>query len=167
MWHSLRRELSIQRTVYAILGLLVLALWLPRFQGPIDPRWDGGAYYVLGTSLVEGKGYRLLNEPDEIQANQYPPLFPLWQPSKCWSVAGSWLSCCGSGSDIDSGSTSSLLFIATPKTVDPCRVSFVLWPHFVSLGIEGSAWVLGLSLHGTLPLQSSCARWGLRSSPWA
>ncbi|MDO9117010.1 MAG: hypothetical protein Q7U39_03570 [Nitrospira sp.] len=34
-------------------------------------------YYVLGTSLAEGKGYRLLNEPGEIQANQYPPLLPL------------------------------------------------------------------------------------------
>jgi hypothetical protein len=77
MWHPLRRELSKERTLYAILGLLVLALWLPSFQGPIDFRWDGGVYYVLGTSLADGKGYRLLNEPGEIQANQYPPLFPL------------------------------------------------------------------------------------------
>jgi hypothetical protein len=77
MWHPLRRELIKERTLYAILGLLVLALWLPRFQGPIDLRWDGGVYYVLGMSLAEGKGYRLLNEPGEIQANQYPPLFPL------------------------------------------------------------------------------------------
>lgn len=77
MWCSLRCALSKERTVYAILGLLVLALWLPRFQGPIDLRWDGGVYYVLGTSLAEGKGYRLLNEPGEIQTNQYPPLFPL------------------------------------------------------------------------------------------
>ena len=57
--------------------MLVIALWLPRLQGPIDLRWDGGVYYVLGTSLAEGKGYRLLNEPGEIQANQYPPLLPL------------------------------------------------------------------------------------------
>jgi hypothetical protein len=77
MWCSLRCALSKERTAYAILGLLVLALWLPRFQGPIDLRWDGGVYYVLGTSLAEGKGYRLLNEPGEIQANQYPPLLPL------------------------------------------------------------------------------------------
>jgi len=77
MWHPLRCELSKERTLYAILGLLVLALWLPRFHGPIDFRWDGGVYYVLGTSLAEGKGYRLLNEPGEIQANQYPPLLPL------------------------------------------------------------------------------------------
>ena len=62
---------------YALLGLLVVALWLPRIHGPIDLRWDGGVYYVLGTSLAEGKGYRLLNEPGEIQANQYPPLLPL------------------------------------------------------------------------------------------
>jgi hypothetical protein len=59
-----------------VLLALATALWLPRFQGPIDLRWDGGVYYVLGTSLAEGKGYRLLNEPGEIKAVQYPPLLP-------------------------------------------------------------------------------------------
>lgn len=63
--------------IYMVLGLFVVAMWVPRMHGPIDLRWDGGAYYVLGTSLAEGKGYRLLNEPGEIQANQYPPLLPL------------------------------------------------------------------------------------------
>jgi hypothetical protein len=77
MWAMLRSQFNKEWTLYAILGLLVGALWLPRFQGPIDLRWDGGVYYVLGTSLAEGKGYRLLNEPGEIQANQYPPLLPL------------------------------------------------------------------------------------------
>jgi hypothetical protein len=62
---------------YAVLGLLIVALWVPRVDGPIDMRWDGGVYYVLGTSLAEGKGYRLLNEPGEIEAIQYPPLLPL------------------------------------------------------------------------------------------
>ena len=60
--------------------LLVLAvavmIWLPRLQGPIDLRWDGGVYYILGTSLAQGTGYRLLNEPGEIEAVQYPPLLP-------------------------------------------------------------------------------------------
>lgn len=50
--------------------------WLPRRSGPIDLRWDAGTYYILGTSLAEGKGYRLLSEPGEIQAIQYPPLLP-------------------------------------------------------------------------------------------
>lgn len=77
MLEMLRSQLIQERTLCAILGLLVILLWLPRLQGPIDLRWDGGVYYVLGTSLAEGKGYRLLNEPGEIQANQYPPLFPL------------------------------------------------------------------------------------------
>jgi hypothetical protein len=60
--------------------LLVLAvavmIWLPRLQGPIDLRWDGGVYYILGTSLAQGTGYRLLSEPGEIEAVQYPPLLP-------------------------------------------------------------------------------------------
>src|SRR5262245_9208864 len=59
-----------------ILVLAVLVLWIPRFEGPIDLRWDAGVYYVLGTSLAEGRGYRLLNEPGEIEAVQYPPLLP-------------------------------------------------------------------------------------------
>lgn len=73
----LRNHLHREWIPYALLGLLVIALWVPRVHGPIDLRWDGGVYYVLGTSLAEGKGYRLLNEPGEIQANQYPPLLPL------------------------------------------------------------------------------------------
>jgi hypothetical protein len=60
-----------------VLSLVVAALWVPRRAGPLDLRWDGSAYYVLGTSLAEGKGYRLLNEPGEIEACQYPPLLPL------------------------------------------------------------------------------------------
>lgn len=59
-----------------LLASLVVISWLPRMQGPLDLRWDGGTYYVLGSALAEGKGYRLLNEPGEIEAVQYPPLFP-------------------------------------------------------------------------------------------
>jgi hypothetical protein len=60
----------------ALLALLVVVSVSPRLRGPIDLRWDAGVYYVLGTSLVEGKGYRLLNEPGQIQQTQYPPLLP-------------------------------------------------------------------------------------------
>lgn len=53
-----------------VLSLIVIAVasWLPRFHGPLDLR--SGAYCILGTSLAEGKGYRLLNEPGEIEAVQ-------------------------------------------------------------------------------------------------
>ena len=43
--------------------LLWIAVWAARLHGPIDLRWDASTYFVLGTSLAEGKGYRLLNEP--------------------------------------------------------------------------------------------------------
>lgn len=59
-----------------ILSVIMIASWIPRFSGPIDLRWDAGVYYVLGTSLAEGKGYRLCNEPGEIRAVQYPPGLP-------------------------------------------------------------------------------------------
>lgn len=58
------------------LCILTLVSWIPRWNGPIDLRWDGGTYFILGTSLAQGKGYRLLNEPGEIKADQYPPLLP-------------------------------------------------------------------------------------------
>lgn len=60
-----------------VLVLLSIALWLPRLSGPLDLRYDAGVYYVLGTSLAEGTGYRLINEPGAPQAIQYPPLLPM------------------------------------------------------------------------------------------
>src|SRR5919198_3055368 len=64
------------RFILSLLTALVLLSWLPRTAGPLDLRWDGASYYVLGTSLAQGHGYRLLNEPGEIEAVQYPPLLP-------------------------------------------------------------------------------------------
>src|SRR5215471_1104948 len=63
----------------ACLAVLIVAAvlsWIPRFRGPIDVRWDAGVYYVLGTSIASGQGYRLLNEPGQIEAIQYPPGLP-------------------------------------------------------------------------------------------
>src|SRR4030095_13943848 len=55
---------------------LVLILWAPRLSGPIDLRWDAGVYYILGSSLASGQGYRILSEPGAPEAVQYPPLLP-------------------------------------------------------------------------------------------
>jgi 4-amino-4-deoxy-L-arabinose transferase-like glycosyltransferase len=60
-----------------LLVALAAGLWVPRLRGPLDLRYDAGVYYILGTSLAEGRGYRLLSEPGSIQAVQYPPLLPL------------------------------------------------------------------------------------------
>ena len=60
----------------AIVFALALLLWLPRLSGPIDLRWDGGVYYLLGTSLAEGRGYGIMSEPGSPEALQYPPLLP-------------------------------------------------------------------------------------------
>jgi hypothetical protein len=46
-----------------LIGAAALAFWWPRWGGPSDLRWDGGAYYVLGTSLARAEGYRILGEP--------------------------------------------------------------------------------------------------------
>lgn len=62
------------------IGVVVLAMcvWLPRLNGPIDLRYDGGVYYLLGSSLAHGNGYRIESEPGSPQAIQYPPLLPFW-----------------------------------------------------------------------------------------
>jgi hypothetical protein len=61
---------------WAVIVALAILLWIPRMSGPIDLRWDAGVYYVLGTSLATGQGYRILSEPGSPQALQYPPLLP-------------------------------------------------------------------------------------------
>src|SRR5438552_18711575 len=58
----------------AVVVAIALLLWVPRLSGPIDLRWDAGVYYVLGTSLASGHGYRILSEPGSPEALQYPPL---------------------------------------------------------------------------------------------
>lgn len=69
--------LKSEKALLVTLVTIAILTWLPRLKGPLDLRWDGGVYYILGTSLAEGKGYKLLNEPGEIDAVQYPPLLPL------------------------------------------------------------------------------------------
>lgn len=60
----------------ALIILVALSLWLPRLSGPIDLRWDASVYYLLGTSLAHGDGYRIASEPGFPEALQYPPLLP-------------------------------------------------------------------------------------------
>jgi hypothetical protein len=80
--------MSVQRRHDLICASAVVLIWLavsiPRLNGPIDLRWDASEYYVLGTALAEGKGYRLLNEPGEIQTVHYPPLVPLIVAAHQW-----------------------------------------------------------------------------------
>ena len=74
-----RKQLLTLTTRYwteAVVVAIVIVLWAPRLSGPIDLRWDAGVYYVLGTSLATGQGYRILSEPGAPEAIQYPPLLP-------------------------------------------------------------------------------------------
>ncbi len=87
-----------ERAIPLLLIAIVVLIWIPRLDGPIDLRWDGGVYYILGTSIAQGEGYRLLNEPEEIEAVQYPPLLPLIVAAHQWLlgtsdflVVGQWL----------------------------------------------------------------------------
>jgi len=41
-------------------------------------RWDGGAYYILGTSMTQGHGYRLLSEPGSPNTPLHSPLLPMF-----------------------------------------------------------------------------------------
>ncbi len=68
---------------------IAVLLWLPRLSGPIDLRWDAGVYYVLGTSLSSGQGYRIPSEPGSPEAVQYPPLLPAFIAAHQWFSATS------------------------------------------------------------------------------
>ena len=67
---------AVERRLAAVTVLVAALLWAPRLQGPLDLRYDAGVYYILGQSLAEGRGYRLLNEPGAIEAIQYTPVLP-------------------------------------------------------------------------------------------
>ncbi len=82
----------------AVIVALALLVWLPRLSGPIDLRWDAGVYYLLGTSLASGQGYRIPSEPGSPLALQYPPLLPAFVAlhqlavgTKDPAVVGPWL----------------------------------------------------------------------------
>lgn len=60
----------------AAVTVMVFGLWALRWQGSIDLRYDAAVYYVLGTSLASGQGYRIISEPGAPADIQYPPLLP-------------------------------------------------------------------------------------------
>src|SRR5690606_34522010 len=54
--------------------------------------------YVLGTSIANGDGYRILSEPGAPEGIQYPPLLPLLVAAHQWilgsadpAIVGPWL----------------------------------------------------------------------------
>jgi hypothetical protein len=61
----------------AVVVILAAVLWILRLSGSIDLRYDAGVYYVLGTSLAAGDGYRITSEPGSPAAIQYPPGLPM------------------------------------------------------------------------------------------
>jgi hypothetical protein len=65
---------------------LALLVWAPRLKGPIDLRWDASVYYLLGTSLAKGEGYRIPSEPGSPEALQYPPLLPALVALQQWAL---------------------------------------------------------------------------------
>lgn len=66
-----------RRMLMCVVGIAALASWWPRLAGPIDLRWDGGAYYLIGTSLTLGNGYRIVSEPGGLLSSLHPPFLPL------------------------------------------------------------------------------------------
>ena len=76
----------VHRWDWAMVVILALLVWAPRFSGPIDLRWDAGVYYLLGTSLAKGEGYRISSEPGAPEALQYPPLLPALVALHQWAL---------------------------------------------------------------------------------
>src|SRR4051794_22218519 len=74
--NAVQKLLRRRSLVCLLIGIAAFASWLPRWGGPIDLRWDGGAYYILGTSLALGEGYRILSEPGGLPSSVHPPFVP-------------------------------------------------------------------------------------------
>lgn len=75
-WTFRSQNLLTDKKLIFLLMIGACVIWLPRYDSMIDLRWDGGVYYTLGESLAQVKGYRILYEPGEILAVQYPPGLP-------------------------------------------------------------------------------------------
>jgi len=92
------KRIRSEAVILIVLFAVAAISWSPRLSGPIDLRYDAGLYFILGTSLAEGRGYRLLNEPGDIEATQYPPLLPFIVAAHQWVLGtrdviavGHWL----------------------------------------------------------------------------
>ena len=72
----LLKILSRRAAICVLIGITALLSWWPRGTGPIDLRWDSGAYYILGASLAQGDGYRIASEPGRLPSSLHPPLVP-------------------------------------------------------------------------------------------
>ena len=118
----------------------------PTSPGPIDLRWDGAVYYVLGTSLAEGRGYRLLNEPGEVEAVQYPPVLP--------AIVAAVQMIAGTSDSVRAGHTLRLLFLAFSLAY--VAASYVLARRMLAPGLSLLVGTL-VALHfNTLFLSDLC-----------
>ena len=75
-----------RRWDWVVVVMLALVVWAPRLNGPIDLRYDAGVYYLLGTSMAKGEGYRIPSEPGSPEALQYPPLLPALVALHQWAL---------------------------------------------------------------------------------
>lgn len=64
-------------TVFFILLAVQIILAILLFDPKLFTGGDNAVYINLGQALLQGKGYRDLNKPDEPIHTQYPPGFPL------------------------------------------------------------------------------------------
>ena len=71
---------------FAIAVVGSISLWANAdFSDP--PRFDGAGYAVLAQSLIEGRGYREIDQPNAPRHAHFPPGYPL-ALAALWSVTG-------------------------------------------------------------------------------
>lgn len=61
-----------------IFFVVLLLLYLSFANNYIGSNADDSIYVVLGKSLAEGNGYRIISSPENYVNAEYPPLFPLF-----------------------------------------------------------------------------------------
>ncbi|WZO95788.1 glycosyltransferase family 39 protein [Isosphaeraceae bacterium EP7] len=80
---SARWGRQFERFAPALAAVIALSCILSSTDLDAPPRYDGAGYAVLATSILEGNGYRAIDQPDAPQHAHFPPGYPA-------ALAASW-----------------------------------------------------------------------------
>ena len=81
------RHLYLERFAPALAAIISLICTLASSNLNAPPRYDGAGYAVLATSIIEGQGYRAIDQPDRPRHAHFPPGYPATLAA-AWTLIG-------------------------------------------------------------------------------
>lgn len=85
---DLRSLLQRPRAVYAAIFAAGLAAAFLTFNAELSRSGDNAEYIILGRSLAQGEGMRVISHPSPEPSRRFPPLFPLVLAAVEWMAPG-------------------------------------------------------------------------------